>query len=257
MVVLKVETDEEIKKRVGEEMVKQNKIEMFATLKNLFGNPKKATYGNTDIKPLYAECNRGMSKAIRKEDLAMAFGRRNGYINNDDIDNLTPESDADYWRNLTESEWVESMNLTMNNYFLPLKAQIMKGTYNNNVVYQFDENTYKLTVDPVPMQRCLRAWQHMSYARDEILLSLSKMNGFNFLTYLSSLSNEASRARDKILYKIILKEEPKYAPVFGTYEAFIIGHPFEGNSVQNAVGAKYDSLQALEDHLRSQGYTII
>ncbi len=167
------------------------------------------------------------------------------------------DNDPEYWKNLPNSDWQESFNLSMNNYFSPLKDQIAKGTYTDNVAYKFDESTYQLTVDQEIMNACINTWSHMLYAPPEVSIFLSKKEGFNFIAYLSSLSNPASRLRDKILFIVISREHPDYAPVFGTYEAFIIGHPFEGYSVDNATGAKYKSLKELEDSLIAQGYKII
>ncbi|MGP6240413.1 hypothetical protein ACNF40_08430 [Cuniculiplasma sp. SKW4] len=150
--------------------------------------------------------------------------------------------DMDYWKTLPESSWIASFNLSMNNYFFPLKAKIAQGTPEDNAAYTFDKETLKLTVNQEVAKRCLTLWLHMNIARTEVLLALRNVEGFEFVSYLSSLSNEASRARDKVLYRIIEVEKPEYKDVFKAYETFASGKPFEGYVVHADSTNKWKSL---------------
>lgn len=117
-------------------------------------------------------------------------------------------TDVDYWANLSDASWIKSFNLSMSGYFAPLKARIARGTPENNAAYTFDKDTLKLTVNEEAMRRCLKLWTNMNIARTEVLLALKNVEGFEFVAYLSSLDNDASRARDKVLYRVIEKEKP-------------------------------------------------
>ncbi len=140
-------------------------------------------------------------------------------------------SDTDYWKNLSESSWIASFNLSMSGYFAPLKAKITRGTPENNAAYTFDKDTLKLTVNEEAMRKCLVLWTHMNIARTEVLLALRNVEGFEFIAYLSSLDNAASRARDKVLYRIIEKERPEYTEAFLKYQSFIKSKEFNGSSI--------------------------
>ena len=140
-------------------------------------------------------------------------------------------TDIDYWANLPEASWIKSFNLTMNAYFAPLKAKIARGTPENNAAYTFDKDTLKLTVNEEATRKCLVLWTHMNIARTEVLLALKNVEGFEFVAYLSSLDNDASRVRDKVLYRIIEREKPEYTEEFLKYQSFIKSNEFNDSSI--------------------------
>lgn len=172
--------------------------------------------------------------------------------------NLADEiKDVEGLKKLSAAGWVASFEYTWLNYFSGIRAEMRRGTATNNIVYQFDEKTLVLTVNEDISRHCLNLWKNLQLARTEILLALSKKDGFNFMAYLSSINNDASRARDIILYRLIEKEKPEQVENFKAFETFILGKPFMGYEIKPTSKYPYTSLSQVLNHLRSEGYTII
>ena len=155
----------------------------------------------------------------------------------------------------SESTWTNNIQYTFTTTFLPLRERIQAGTYQDNELYKYANN--KITVNPKWVKGLQNFWALMKVAPQEVLLSASKMPGFNFAASAASIDNPASEDRNEVLYTVLKSTNPDFSQKFAEYLAFAYSKPFHGITAHITAPGKYNTLKEVEAHENPTGKPLI
>ena len=121
--------------------------------------------------------------------------------------------------NWSPSTWTNNIQYTFTTTFLPLKERVQAGTYQDNELYKYANN--KITVNQKHVKGLQIFWALMKQAPPEVMLTASKMTGFNFAASAASIDNQASEDRNEVLYTVLKSTNPDFSQKFAEYLAFV------------------------------------